>query len=195
MVDTHQDLASQQVNLLAERNNWPLIADPHLRFLNPRLQTAFDAWHEKSGSRAMPARGDLTLQDLRKALPHLAFLNIVQHGARLRFKVRLAGGALEDFLGCSLTGRFIDEAVPPHFAQKWTAWWQPTISARAPTRTVGRVEYPNRRHFVGEALCAPLADDGETPDILLFAVYFHADNDELTPRLVSELGARASLTA
>ena len=56
----------------------------------------------------------------------------MQNGARVRFKVRLAGAILEDFLGSALTGRFIDDAVPSQFAEKWAAMWQPTITARAP---------------------------------------------------------------
>jgi hypothetical protein len=199
MTSSDKDQASKQVNFLAERNSWPLIADPHLRFVTPQLQTALAVWQARRGSRTMPARSDLTLRDLKTVLPNLAFIDIVRDDARTRFKVRLAGSALDNFLSGTPTGRFVDEAVPSRFAEKWAALWQPPISARTPTRTVGRVEFPNRRYFMSESLFAPLAADGEAPDILMLVVYFHAQSDNGAPgdaiaaRLMHELGERAAL--
>lgn len=194
MADTDQNQPSKEVNLLARRHGWPLIGDPHLRFVTPQLKTALAVWQTRRGSRKMPSRNDLTLRDLKTVLPNLAFLNIVRDEQRTRFKVRLAGGALDDFLSGPPTGRFIDEVVPPHFAEKWTALWEPTISAREPLRTVARVEFPSRRYYVSEALYAPLADDGEAPDALLIVVYFHGNaRDDLASQLMGEIGDQALL--
>ncbi len=199
MTSSVRDQASERVNFLAERNSWPLIADPHLCFVTPQLNTALAVWQAQRRLRTMPARSDLTLRDLKTVLPNLAFIDIVRDGARTRFKVRLAGCALDSFISGTPTGHFIDEAVPSRFADKWSALWQPTITARTPTRTVGRVEFPNRRYYVSESLFAPLATDGETPDILMLVAYFHAPGDSVAPGdgiaalLMSELGERAAL--
>jgi hypothetical protein len=199
MTNADGDQASKRVNFLAERNSWPLIADSQLCFVTPQLKTALAVWQAQRGARTMPARSDLTLRDLKTVLPNLAFMNIVRDGPRIRFKVRLAGSALDSFVSGAPTGHFIDEAVPTRFAEKWAALWQPTINARTPTRTVGRVEFPNRRYYVSEALFAPLADDGETPDILMIAAYFHAPGhsvtrgDPIAAQLMNELGERAAL--
>jgi len=189
--------ASKQINALAEQKGWPLIDDPHLRFVTPQLATVLAVWQSKRGARTLPARANLTIRDLKAALPHLAFLDIVSSGARMRFKVRLAGGAIDAFLGHTPTGRFIDTAVPPEFAEKWSALWRPAISARVPMRTVARVEFPNRRYYVSETFNAPLADDGENPDILITAACFHARDEagaqgEMAARLMAELGERAA---
>jgi len=88
--------------------------------------------------------------------------------------------------------------VPRLFADKWAAVWQVAIDARIPMRTIARVEFPNRRYYIAETLNAPLAVDGETPDILLTATFFHSRDqarahDDTAAQLVQELGVRASL--
>ena len=194
MTNTDQDLASKRVNFLAARNSWPLIGDPHLRFVTPQLKTALEVWRSRCGSRTMPSRADMTIRDLKTVLPNLAFLAIERDGAQTRFKVRLAGCALDDFLSGRPTGHFIDEAVPERFAEKWSALWQATVDARAPARTVGRVEFPNRRYYMSEAFYAPLAQDGETPDMVMLVAYFHGFTDEgardgdIAVRLQTEIG-------
>lgn len=189
--------ASKQINALAGQKGWPLIDDPYLRFVTPQLATVLAVWQSKRGARTMPARADLTMRDLKTALPNLAFLDIVSSGARMRFKVRLAGGAIDTFLGHTATGRFLDTTVPPEFAEKWSALWRPAISARIPMRTVARIEFPDRRYYMSETFNAPLAGDGENPDILMTVAFFHARegsgaHGEIAERLVAELGERAA---
>jgi hypothetical protein len=108
----------------------------------------------------------------------------------------LCGGALDAFLGSPPTGRFLDETVPPDFAEKWAATWRPAISGRCPMRLIARVEFPNRRYYVSETLNAPLAEDGESPDIFMTATYFHARDDlgaraDIATQLIAELGTLA----
>ena len=145
---------------------------PDAGFVTPELQRILGVWEARRGARTLPPRGDLTLTDLKFALPQLAVLGIVNDDRRTRFKVRLMGGQLDHFL-TPMTGRFIDEAVPPPFAEKWTSLMSQAILRRAPTRSLSRTEYRDRRGYLVEALYAPLADDGETPDRLLVACYYH----------------------
>jgi hypothetical protein len=198
MQTTGRHQAARQVNELARARGWPLIADPHLRFRTAQIETALSVWQTQRRARTMPARADLTLCDLKSAVANLCFLDIVRDDARTRFKVRLAGSALDHFLGGTPTGRFIDEAVPHEFAAKWGALWSIAIDNRAPIRTVGRIEFPNRHYYMGEALYAPLASDGESPDMVMTVVYFHARNgagDDLAAQLARELDESAPLAA
>ena len=188
--------ASKQINALAEQKGWPLMDDPHLRFVTPQLKTVLSVWHEKRGEHTLPARTAMTLRDLKCALPNIALLDIDSSGGRMRFKVRLCGGALDAFLGNAPTGQFLDEAVPRDFAEKWAATWRPSISARSVARLVARVEFPNRRCYVAETLNAPLAEDGENPDVFMTATYFHARDDrgpraDIAAHLIAELGPLA----
>ena len=90
--------------------------------------------------------------------------------------------------------------MPQPFADKWAALWQVAADARTPMRTLARVEFPNRRYYLSESLNAPLATDGETPDIFLIASYFHSRDEvgarsDIAARLVDELGERAKLAS
>lgn len=183
---------------VAQTGDWPVKCDVALDFVTPQLRHVLEIWQAKRGTRTMPARADLTLTDLKSVLGNLAFLGIVHEAGRRRFRVRLMGGALDEYV-TPMTGRFVDEALPAHFADKWTALWQPAIDARAPLRSVNRVEYGGRRWYVAEAIYAPLADDGETPDVLMIAVYYHVCDETggrpsaIAARLTSELGDRENV--
>lgn len=168
-------------------------------FATPQLKRACDVWHAKRGSRTMPARSDMTIRDLKFALTNLGMLDIVREGDRLRYRARLVGSTLDELVA-PMTGRFIDEAVPAHFAQKWSTQWSPAIAERRFVRTVGRVEFAGRRWYVAESAFAPLATDGEKPDVLMVVAYYHATDSgdatsrEVATRLLAELASRGGAT-
>lgn len=168
-----------------------------LDFATPQLARTIEVWRAKRVARTMPARGDFSIADLKFTLGNLGFLDIVRDDGRMRFRVRLQGSVLDELVA-PMTGRFIDEIIPAHFVQKWTGQWMPAIEQRAPMRAVGRVEFAGRRWYVAESLYAPLADDGETPNILMVVAYYHAidkgdaTSRELAARLTTELEAQSA---
>lgn len=194
MTDVSGDTLAR-VDSLADRSGWwPLLCDPQLNFVTPQLKSTLAVWEAKRGTRRMPARADMTIQDLKFVLPQLALLGIVREGDRVRYKVRLMGSELDTHV-LPMTGRFIDEAVPPRFAEKWCALWGQAVEARGPIRTAARVEFRERRSTVAETFYAPLADDGETPDVLMVANFHHLYDDAEPPhaiaaQLIRELEAR-----
>jgi hypothetical protein len=173
MTKDDQSRAAGSINLVAGRNHWPLKSDPDLKFVTPQLKAALDIWELKRGTRTMPSRADLSIRDLKSVASNLAFLEILREGQSFRLKARLVGAELERFMGKPMTGSFLDDAVPAPFAEKWLALWTPAIDERAPTRTVGRVEFANKEYYVSETLHAPLGSDGETPDTLMLVSFFH----------------------
>lgn len=197
MPSTNNEHASNQVTKLANENGWPLICDPRLRFVTPQLKAAYDVWEAKRGTRTMPARSQLLMSDLKTALPNLAFVSIVREGDAIRFKAKLLGSELDTFMGRPMTGQFLDEAVPKRFAEKWIALLRPALDFRVPTRTVGRVEFEGRGFYVSETLRAPLAEDGETPDVMMQISFFHLTKGDDLPgksiadQLMAEVGDRA----
>jgi hypothetical protein len=169
----------------------PWFGTYELNFVTPQLKQVVDVWEAKRGARTMPSRGDLGIRDLKFVLPNITFMDIVRGGERLRFRVRMMGSVMDELVA-PITGRFIDEVVPEHFATKWTAQWMPAIDGRRPRRAAGRVEYAGRRWYVAESLYAPLAADGETPDILMVVAFYHAiDKSDGAPTtdLAGRLGA------
>jgi len=194
MISAPYDFAETRV---AGSHGAPWFGTYDLDFVTPQLTRAAALWEAKRGSRTMPARTDLTIRDLKFALPNLTFMDIVRGGEQLRFRVRMMGSVLDELVA-PVTGRFIDEVVPPHFAGKWLAQWMPAVDGRKLRRAAGRVEFAGRRWYVAESLYAPLASDGETPDILMVVAFYHAidnaDGGDIAARLKTEIEARCATT-
>jgi hypothetical protein len=184
-----------EASRLAGSHGAPWFGSYDLNFVTPQLKQAAQVWEAKRGARTMPSRGDFGIRDLKFALPNITFMDIVRGGERLRFRVRMMGSMLDELVA-PITGRFIDEVVPEHFATKWAAQWMPAIDGRRLRRAAGRVEYAERRWYVAESLYAPLAEDGETPDILMVVAFYHAidksngaPTTDLAGRLAVEINA------
>jgi hypothetical protein len=175
---------------------WPTRLDSELRFVTPQLQKLIELWREKRDGRTMPARADFSMRDVRYALTNFCVLEIVREGTRVRFKVKLMGSELDTHVG-AITGRFIDEAVPAKFAEKWSMPWRGVVETRQPMRSFGRVEFREKNYYLAETLHAPLAADGESPDRLMIVAYYHVIATEagtLSPvarQLTSELESAA----
>lgn len=197
MID--REHASDEINVLAGRRGWPLVSDPQLQFVTPQLKSAYAVWEAKREGRTMPARSRLSMTDLKTALPNLAFVGVVRAAKDVRLQARLVGSELDNFMGRPLTGLFLDEALPKRFADKWIALLRPALDFRVPTRTVGRVEFEGRGFYVSETLRAPLAEDGETADVLMQISFFHMTKGEdlyakrIADQLLAELGDRGLL--
>ena len=171
----------------------PYICDPNLAFVTPQLKKMLQAWELKRGARIMPCRADFGLRDLRFALPNVAVVALVREAARTRFQVCLMGTQLETYVG-PLTGKFIDESLPKAIAEKWSSLLSIAAETRRATRSAGQVEVGGKNQYVFEKFCAPLADDGEHPDRLLIATYFHIwrsteiEREDHTQTLLNEIG-------
>jgi hypothetical protein len=153
----------------------PLLFDASLQVKTPQLKRALEVWQQKRGARRMPARSDFDMRDLSCVLPQLSIVQIVHEGGRQRFKIRLMGTSLDQHLA-PITGRFVDEAVPPHFVERWNSIYMSALSIRAPMRISSRVAFRDQLYLIGEGLVLPLSDDGETPTGLM-VVIFHYGSD------------------
>jgi hypothetical protein len=160
------------VNRMSDEHGWPMLCTTVSGYKTPKLRGLQEVWEAKRGMRTMPCRSDLTLRDIKFAASNVGFVRATREGDKRRYKILLMGGELEQFI-TPMSGQFVDDAVPHHFAQKWTIIWDASLDARVPLRTLGRLEFNDRRLCIVESLVAPLAHDGETPDGLITAVYFH----------------------
>jgi hypothetical protein len=85
------------------------------------------------------------------------------------------GTSLDQHLA-PITGKFVDEAVPPHFVERWETIYTSALDIRAPMRISSRVAFRDQLYLIGEGLMLPLSEDGETP-WGLFGVIFHYGSD------------------
>lgn len=182
----------------------PLFFDASLTFKTPKLQHVLDVWNQKRGARCMPARKDFTIRDLGCVAPQLCIVQVVHEDGRRRFKIKLMGTILDHYLA-PITGKFVDEAVPPQFLCRWTSMYASALDRKAPMRITSRVAYRDQLYLVCEGLVLPLADDGQTPSGVLFVIFHYGGDmfddaqcqmyNALSQELDQEFGFAAAVTS
>ena len=85
----------------------------------PEQRQLFDYWRSKCGARPMPARADISPAEIKRLLPFVTLIDVVDGGRRMR--VRLAGTQLREFFGREITGAYLDDLDLGGPATYWTA--------------------------------------------------------------------------
>lgn len=179
--------------LVSERA--PVLFDTALAFKTPQLLKIVALWNEKRGQRPMPQRADFDMRSLAPVLRQTSFMDIVRDGVCTRFHVRLMGSALDQYL-MPMTGKFIDEVVPPYFVQRWTAMFQRAIDAKGPVRFASRMEFKDQLSTIGEVFISTLSNGGLEPEEIM-CVIFHYASDVRSPhefQIYRDLEAELSTT-
>jgi hypothetical protein len=140
----------------------PHVADPLLQ----RLLRDWDGWR---GARRLPSRSDFRPEAVQYLLGHLFLLDVVMADAGPRFRYRLFGSAVTAYRGFDLTGRFLDQHPDPDFAGRAQQAYLQAVQQRLPlwASVSGITASGLSANF--EGLILPLAQDGETPDMVLSA--------------------------
>jgi PAS domain len=175
----------------------PIIVESSEVFETPDLNDVAALWHAKRGQKRFPSRDDFSMRDLKSVLRSLAFLDVVEAPAGLRFLVRYMGSELDAQL-VPMTGRFTDEVLDAYFQRKWHHVWNYCLRNACLSRSISRAEYRERQYAYVEGFYAPLASDGEHIDkIMIVACYHQAEAptevsrrcaETLKHRFVSEFG-------
>src|SRR4051812_30788694 len=76
---------------------------------DPVLVLGYDYWRAKRASRTMPRRSDIDPAEIPSLLPNVLITEMLEDGTRYRY--RLAGSAVTEAFGRSLTGQYVDEIV------------------------------------------------------------------------------------
>jgi hypothetical protein len=172
-------------NRNCEREVWPMRADASLAFGAASLLEAHRVWREKAAGRATPSREDMSPRSLKPFLTEVALHDIVYDGDIIRFRSRVTGTEFARTHG-SGRGRFIDEAVPSPFRERWTAMLKLALDVGGPVRVSSRIEFQNRPYLQAEILCAPLGQVGSLPDTMFIVMNVASRTD-----VVSALKATA----
>lgn len=129
-------------------------------------------WSGLRQDARLPARRDVSPPDIPELIPDLVLMDIDHGAAPSRFRFRLAGTRFCRLYGEEITGRYLDEVVA-HAA--WSEYWHQQCRAVASGEIrhgVDRIIWNDRQHMRFEWLHLPLAEDGETPDMILSIVVF-----------------------
>jgi hypothetical protein len=153
--------AARALNQKATREQWYHICDPTLAFRDPIHNELLNLWRTKAGDRKMPKRSDMTLRDLKGVLRHLLILERVDQNPS-KFRFRLVGTGLTAMAG-ELTGKTIEEVVPPEHLARWIECCDLVLEGGQPLRFLGRVHLQGKEYLNAENLYVPLANDNDEP--------------------------------
>jgi hypothetical protein len=163
--------AVDDFNACAAREEWSTVCDDRLMFDSPKLAELRDIWRVVRGVREMPKREDFTARALGKHLQRLTFVECVRDGDRRRYRFRMFGSGLAQYIGDS-TGKYLEEVVPENFIASWLATYDLVIETRVPLRFQSRFRASHLDHIAAECLVAPLAGEGSEPWGLLVSVVY-----------------------
>jgi hypothetical protein len=161
------DVRIDEFNQWAERDGWTTRADGDLAFRSAKLQEAHAVWREACAGRTLAARADMTPRVMKNFLSNIVIWDVLRGGDAVRFRVRVMGTPLQR-IWRGKAGDFIDEVVPEPYRSRWHRIAQLSLSLRAPLRCHGCVQFANQTYLNSETFQAPLAQEGEEPDAILF---------------------------
>lgn len=137
---------------------------------NRILLQLFEYWSAKCAGRAMPSRRDIDPAEMRTLLPHLQFVEMVDDGQRFRYG--LTGTAIVEAYGRELTGRFVDEVLPPARRPIAERHYRLIFETRRPIVVQNGYVTEQGAQMIVDRLLVPLSNDGVTVNLVLMAQTF-----------------------
>lgn len=131
------------------------------------LVAIYRYWDSKRRGRVMPQRRDIDPTEISRLLPHIFMIDVEREP--LRFRYRLIGTAICEFLGRDFTGRMIDAAnYRPEQAAELQKINGTVVETVRPVACKGTIFYvPGREWLLTEAILLPLGKDGINVDIII----------------------------
>ena len=128
-------------------------------------------WESKLMPGRLPGRQHIDPTDLQpRHLSQLLLLDVVEAAApnlRRRYRFRVAGTAFAGIAGRDVTGLHYDEIGAPERALPVIRALDLVVERKAPVFLSGRLSIPSQDYIWVKRLGLPLAQDGETVDMIL----------------------------
>lgn len=137
--------------------------------LHPRIRAFYTVWLRKRGIRRAPARRDFDPVEMRDFLPNLYMFDVVEPGARLRY--RLIGTAVAELAG-EVTGKFIDEVLPPAMYAALRPHYDDVVRHFIPRYHANDLGWQGRPYIRYYRLLLPLSDDQRSVNMAL-GIHYH----------------------
>ena len=186
------DGLSQLLNAKAARKGWEIVCDSSLVCEHPSLNAMAALWrtasrdglparsHLRTPDACASARRHFSIRDMAPFLRDMLIIEIVREGKRRRYKHTFVGMRFVQKMG-EITGKYLDEFLPPHLYERTSTYYDAVLDTRCALRIVTNFEHRPVNHTSGEALCMPLADDGQTPNKLMLVANFGVRKTSLRP--------------
>ena len=124
-----------------------------------------DYWHSVRQGRAMPARQDIDPAGMRRLLPNVFLIDVIDR----RFRWRLVGTRIGDLEHGEHTGKWLEDTIR-HAQDPFLSFCRLTVERRRPTcHAALRADLDGGNRPLVRSLL-PLSEDGMTVTMLLGAV-------------------------
>ncbi|WP_374649754.1 PAS domain-containing protein [Dongia sp.] len=131
---------------------------------HPDIRLVFDYWQRKCAGRRMPSRADIDPGDLRRFLPQITLVDVVDDTRR--YVYRLVGTREVELRGYDPTGKAVAEAFFASSAEEAIRYYDAVSKTQAPRYVADPFQAVDR--FIGEEdLFLPLSNDGETVNMIM----------------------------
>jgi hypothetical protein len=138
---------------------------------HPDVRLVLAYWQRKCAGRMMPARADIDPAELRRFLPHITLVDVVDDPRR--FVYRLVGTREVELRGADPTGKPVGEAYFASSAEAALQNYETVRVTRVPLYSADPFQVVDR--FVGEEdLFMPLSNDGNVVNMIMV---FSIDRD------------------
>lgn len=166
------------IDLLMGVNGPPIEIDHKVVLKREMNIKAFEYWKRMKGDRLMPSRKDISPQGMREFVRHVGIVEIRpgSHGEPVYF-VRVAGAKIESVYG-SITGKVLNEFLPPMIEARWRTIFSAPQGTKAPVRFGSRVAFGGRDYLAVEVLAAPMGEGDEVSMIFVSADIWPAVGSE-----------------
>jgi len=176
--------------MLADRGDTTLVVGA-TSFAHPTLRFLYDYWNGKRGSRALPARSDISAVDLR---PHLGWVMLVDVVSDFQeFRFRLIGTLVTEYFFADGTGKTVEEVFANRdasVAKAISGLFRKSARDRVVLHTYGSARWAGPGFEEFEAIYLPLSDDGDRVNMLLHAFVFDREKVILARQIARANGGK-----
>jgi hypothetical protein len=137
---------------------------PLTELRDPTLRTVYDYWCRIRGERELPARGDISPQDMTAYLSRVMLIDVSRQP--LDFVYRVFGSGIARATGKDYTGKSVGQLEPPAFAALIWRQYLEVVNERKPCLHGVRLS-AGARFLRYQRLTLPLSADGAVIDKLL----------------------------
>jgi len=142
-----------------------------------KVRQIVEYWMAIHPSAGLPGRQHLDPLDVPALLPNIRLLDVV--GTLPRFRVRLMGTKVREFMGEEQTGRWLDEVFPNLHGSLTHTELVKAVRMKSPRWRRGKPALAVDRNFLDMERCyLPFAQDGRTIDMVLTFHLVTVDEDK-----------------
>jgi hypothetical protein len=143
---------------------------------HPKVRAIHDYWRSKHPTGGgLPGRQHIDPIDIPQLLPNIWLIDVKRNPYRFRF--RLVGTLVVDYVGKDNTGRWFDDLLPDFDPSVFID----VVETGKPSWARGRSKMrPEKDYYELERIRLPLASDGKTVDMILsLTVFFDSQGKEI----------------